>query len=147
MSAFVIREATPGDAEALVPLMDCFGYPADTDTIRARVLALRASDPTGRILVAESAGRLLGFMTLHLTPTLHRPTVVGRITALAVLPENRGSGAGRLLVEAAEEYFATLGLSRIEVTSGPMHAPAHSFYRHLAYEDQGVRFAKVLTKA
>jgi GNAT superfamily N-acetyltransferase len=147
MSAFVIREATPGDAEALVPVMACFGHPADPETIRARLLLLRAGDPTGRILVAESAGRLLGFMTLHLTPTLHRPTVVGRITALAVLPESRGSNAGRRLVEAAEEYFAGLGLSRVEVTSGPMHAPAHSFYRHLAYEDQGVRFAKVLTKA
>jgi GNAT superfamily N-acetyltransferase len=147
MSALVIRDATAGDAEALVPLMDCFGYPADADTVRARLLLLRAADPAGRILVAESAGRLLGFMTLHLTPTLHRPTVVGRITALAVLPESRGSGAGRELVEAAEKIFAGRGLSRIEVTSGPLHAPAHAFYRHLAYEDQGVRFAKVLKKA
>ena len=64
-----------------------------------------------------------------------------------MLPESRGSGVGRRLVKAAEEYFAGLGLSRVEVMSGPLHAPAHSFYRHLSYEDQGVRFAKVLTKA
>ena len=114
---------------------------------RCRHTMTCVGDPTGRILVAESAGRLLGFMTLHLTPTLHRPTVVGRITALAVLPESRGSGAGRRLVEVAEEYFAGLGLSRVEVMSGPLHAPAHSFYRHLSYEDQGVRFGRVLTKA
>jgi hypothetical protein len=32
----------------------------------------------------------------------------------------------------------------MEVTSGPSHQPAHAFYRHLGYDDQGVRFAKSL---
>jgi len=144
MRPITVRDAVPEDSADMAPVMASFGYPEDAEIIRARLVALRAADPTGRVLVAESEGRVVGFMTLHCTPTLHRPTSVGRISALAVLPHLRGSGAGRLLVEAAEEHFASQGLSRIEVTSGPGHAPAYSFYRHLGYEDQGVRFAKVL---
>ena len=47
-------------------------------------------------------------------------------------------------VAAAEQFFAGMALERIEVTSGPTHLTAHHFYRHLGYEDQGVRFAKPL---
>ncbi|MFI5309877.1 MAG: GNAT family N-acetyltransferase [Gemmatimonadales bacterium] len=145
MPDLIVRDALPDDAAALSPILAALNYPADEDTIRARMIALRANDPGGRILVAESRGRLLGFATLHCTPTLHRQTSVGRITGISVVEESRGTGAGRALVEAAEEHFRRLGLGRIEVTSGPLHQRAHSFYRHLAYEDQGVRFAKALT--
>lgn len=144
MSSITIRDATPDDAPALAPILAALDYPAPPETIRARLIALAGADPTGRLLVAESGTGLLGFASLHCTPTLHRPTAVGRITGLAVVPEARGTGAGRLLVEAAERYFVGLGLTRVEVTSGPLHRPAHDFYRHLGYEDQGMRFAKAL---
>ena len=49
------------------------------------------------------------------------------------------------VVHAAEAHFVERGLSRVEVTSGPLHAEAHAFYRHLGYEDQGIRFAKILS--
>jgi ribosomal protein S18 acetylase RimI-like enzyme len=69
---------------------------------------------------------------------------VGRITGLAVMAEGRRAGVGRRLVEEAERYFASLGLTRVEVTSGPAHERAHPFYRHLGYRDEGIRFAKSL---
>jgi ribosomal protein S18 acetylase RimI-like enzyme len=72
------------------------------------------------------------------------PTGPGRITAIAVLPDTRGTGAGRALVEAAEAHFVAKGIARLEVTSGENHAAAHPFYRHLGYTDQGIRFAKSL---
>jgi ribosomal protein S18 acetylase RimI-like enzyme len=73
---------------------------------------------------------------------LHRPTGVGRITGIAVRPPVKGTGIGRALVRAAEAHFREHGLGRLEVTSGPTHAPAYEFYRRLGYVDQGVRFAK-----
>ena len=39
---------------------------------------------------------------------------------------------------------AMLADGRIELTSGDNHAAAHSFYRHLGYADNGIRFAKPL---
>jgi GNAT superfamily N-acetyltransferase len=144
VSRVQVRDATVDDAAALVPLLDALGYPADPATIRARLPALGAVGTADRVLVAEADGALLGFAALHATPTLHRGAPVGRITGLAVLPDRHGVGVGRRLVEAAEAHFRACGAERMEVTSGPSHQPAHAFYRHLGYDDQGVRFAKSL---
>lgn len=144
MSEVRVREATVADAEALAPLLEVLGYPADPAVLRGRLASLRRDDPTGRVLVADLEGRVLGVATLHLTPVLHRPTPVGRITALAVLREAHGTGVGRRLVAEAERYFAEAGLGRVEVTSGRLHEDAYGFYRHLGYADHGVRFAKVI---
>jgi len=144
MTAPRIRDATLDDAPALAPLLGALGYPATTEAIRTRLESLLAVGPADRVLVADGAGVLLGFAALHATPTLHRGRPVGRITGLAVLPNRHGSGVGRLLVGAAEAHFRALGAERMEVTSGPTHLPAHDFYRHLGYADQGVRFAKSL---
>ena len=69
------------------------------------------------------------------------------ITAIAVLPGLQGSGVGRLLVAAAEAHFTALGLGRMEVTSGPTHERAWTFYRRLGYRDQGIRFGKPIGEA
>jgi ribosomal protein S18 acetylase RimI-like enzyme len=142
----VIRDGTVEDAEELASLLDTLGYPADPPTVRARLGALRAADPMGRLIVAVAGGQVIGFAMLHCTPVLHRPTPVGRITAVAVKPEAQGRGVGRELLRAAESYFESLGLLRIEVTSGPSHVAAHLFYRRHGYLDQGVRFAKALDR-
>ncbi len=139
-----VRPATAADAAGLVPLLAALGYPAEAEVLAARMTALQSADPSGLVLVVERRGALLGFATLHETPVLHRPTAVGRITAIAVAPTAQGSGAGRALVAAAEAYFRARGLGRLEVTSGLTHLPAHAFYRHLGYQDQGVRFSRTL---
>ena len=145
MSDLEIREAAEGDAEALAPLFSILGYETSPAVLRERLAGLRAADPGGHVLAAfGSDGRALGFLTLHHTPVLHRPTAVGRITALAVDPAAQGRGVGRRLVEAAERLCRDAGLARIEVTSGLSHTPAYDFYRHLGYADHGVRFARVL---
>ncbi len=141
-----IRDLAPDAGPALLPLLAELGYPADAGTATARLHALFSTDPSARIIGAyDASGLLLGFAALHETPVPHRPTPVARITALAVLKSAQGSGAGRALVAAAEAHFRERGLARLEVTSGPTHAAAHDFYRHLGYIDQGVRFAKELT--
>lgn len=144
MEGLELRPARPADAPGLAPLLAALGYPATADAITGRLAALAASDSGGLTLVAEAGGRLLGFATLHVTPVLHRPTAVGRITALAVHPEAREAGIGRRLVEAAEERFLAAGLGLIELTSGESRREAHEFYRHLGYAPHGVRLTKVL---
>lgn len=144
MRPIEIRTAAPEDAPGLVPLLATLGYPTPAPVIAERIRALRDIDPSGTILLAVREGQILGFATLHATPVLHRPTAVGRITGVAVTADAQGSGVGRLLVAAAERSFVDQGVSRMEITSGPTHLGAHDFYRHLGYEDQGVRFAKPL---
>jgi ribosomal protein S18 acetylase RimI-like enzyme len=143
----VIRDARADDAPAIAPLLETLGYASDPDLIRQRWATLLKTDPTARVLVGEVDGQVLGVAALHVTPVLHRPTPVGRVTALAVLPASQGTGVGRALIEAAERHFAATGLERIEITSGLSHRPAYDFYRHLGYEDHGLRFAKAISPA
>jgi GNAT superfamily N-acetyltransferase len=145
MRDIFVRDVVPGDAEALAPLLDALGYPTSPDTFRERLADLRRADRTGHVLGAfDPDGRALGFITLHSTPVLHRPTAVGRITALVVDPRAHRTGVGRRLVEEGERLCREAGLQRIEVTSGVSHVAAYDFYRHLGYEDHGLRFAKPL---
>jgi ribosomal protein S18 acetylase RimI-like enzyme len=144
MTDLRVRDAVPDDAPALAPLLTVLGYPTEPGVLRERLTGLLAEDRTARVLLAAVGDQVLGFITLHATPVLHRSTPVGRITALAVAPGHQGLGVGRRLVEAAEAHFASLGFRRIEVTSGTTHQRAYAFYRRLGYEDQGVRFARVL---
>ena len=94
-------------------------------------------------LVAEGEDSLLGTLTLHRMVVLHRPRPVGRITSLVVDPGARGRGLGRALVLAAEEASLREGCGLLEVTSHRRFSEAHDFYRHLAFEQTSLRFAKV----
>lgn len=74
-----------------------------------------AANPAG-IFVAESEGRILGYITT----TLDRDAGKGRIPNLAIVAEARGQGLGRQLIEHAIEYFRQEGMSfaMIETMAG-----------------------------
>jgi GNAT superfamily N-acetyltransferase len=105
---------------------------------------LEAMPPAESSLVADRNGHVLGVVTVHVTPVLHRPTPVGRVTALVVTEKARGQGIGRMLVEAAERLLAERGCHLVEVTSNQQLTDAHEFYRRLGYEATSLRFKKVL---
>lgn len=141
-STVVVRDAGPGDAAGLVALLDELGYPATDAEIRARLeRMLRAGES---VMLAERDGALIGFVTVHVTPVLHRPTPVGRMTALVVARRARGGGVGRALVAAAERRVAEAGCGLMEVTSNAKRAGAHAFYRRLGYEMTSHRFYRPL---
>ncbi len=56
------------------------------------------------------------------------------IWGLVVAASVRGSGAGRLLVEAAEQWALGRGLDIVGVRSNVIRRDAHAFYEHLGYE-------------
>jgi len=143
MSVFEIRTATVEDAPALAGLLDDLGFPAAEDVVAFR---LRALDQAGETtLVGTQGGVVLGLVTLHVTPALHRPTPVGRLTALVVKQDARGQGLGRALVAAAEHRLAGRGCGLIEVTSNRALSDAHAFYERLGYARTSHRFGKTLS--
>ncbi|WP_160122407.1 GNAT family N-acetyltransferase [Rhodovarius lipocyclicus] len=141
-----IRPVIPADGPALVPLLHQLGYawegPAVTQNL-ARLLAT-GDDP---VLVAERDGTPVGLVALHMMHTLHWSYRIARITALVVEENERGTGLGRLLIDAAEELAAAGGCEALELTSG-MHRPAaHAFYRRLGFQDQALRFYRQIEGA
>ena len=141
-SSIVVRLARPSDAAALSTLLAELGFPADQTTTEQRLAALERAGET--VLVAVVDDIPSGFASVHTTPVLHRPTALGRITALLVTSSMRGRGVGRALVEAAEEWSRQRGCALIEVTSNQRLTTAHAFYRHLGFEITSIRFAKLL---
>jgi len=139
---FGIRHARPDDSPALAALVTELGFPTPATAVSARLDAMLGASEG--VLVATRDGEPVGLLTFHVTPVLHRPTPVGRITALVVAEPVRGQGIGRALVEAAELLLARRGCGLAEVTSNRQLTDAHRFYERLGYEVTSLRFKKSL---
>ena len=137
----VIREARPGDADAIAKLLAELGYEAGAGDVRRRIAQLRkAGEPP---LVAER-GTVVACLSWHVTPVLHRPRPVGRLTMMVVAEEARGGGIGTSLLAAAEARLRERGCGLVEVTSNVKRLRAHDFYRRLGFERTSYRFVKSL---
>jgi ribosomal protein S18 acetylase RimI-like enzyme len=139
---FAIRPAHPADAPEVAGLLGELGFPAAVDVVERRLRALASQGEM--VLVGVRGSDVLGFVTVHVTPVLHRPTPVGRMTALVVANRARRNGLGRMLVAAAERHVASAGCALIEVTSRRTRPDAHRFYESLGYEQTSHRFGKTL---
>jgi ribosomal protein S18 acetylase RimI-like enzyme len=136
-----IREARPRDAEAIAALIVALGYEVTAAEVRTRLAALKK---TGEPALVAERGEIAGVLTTHVTPVLHRPRPVGRITMLAVAERLRGHGIGAALVAEAEKRLTAKGCGLVEVTSNAKRLRAHAFYERLGYERTSYRFAKTL---
>jgi ribosomal protein S18 acetylase RimI-like enzyme len=143
--SFEVREASLADANEVVRLLALLGHaqpPADANTRLAAFL-----DQGQHILVAAQASSapgspLVGAVTLHITPVMHRLGPIGRLTAVIVDESERGKGIGRALVSASEAFLFGRGCAMIEVTSNKKRTDAHAFYEGLGYTGTSFRFAK-----
>ncbi len=136
-----IRDARPADAEAIAALVRSLGYALTAADARRRLAALKRA---GDALIVAVTDRLVGAASLHVTPVLHRPKSVGRITMMVVDEESRGQGIGSLLVAEAESRLKARGCGLVEVTSNRKRLRAHHFYEGLGFERTSYRFAKDL---
>ena len=145
MEEISIKKAEVHHASQIAELLGQLGHPTEPETIREKIFALSTSK-ADYIWIAQSRARVVGLLAFHLSPLLHAPGNLGRITALVVDEEFRGKGIGRLLVETAEKWGWDRECSRIEVTSGDWRSRAHHFYQDLGYAIESKRFIKRKTR-
>jgi ribosomal protein S18 acetylase RimI-like enzyme len=83
-------------------------------------------------LVVEIGGEVVGFAVGQLTPNTG-----AELTAIHVLPEHRGTGAGKALLDAVVAAFGQWGVSdaRLHVVAGNERAQA--FYRRNGWHLRG----------
>jgi ribosomal protein S18 acetylase RimI-like enzyme len=149
----LVRKATPLDGEAVIRLRRVLraedggsvhgpNDPAPTLQEEIARIAAQEREPGQLVLVAEAAGRVVGW--LELTPgassrTSHRAWVV-----LAVAADWRRQGIGRALMEHLHAWGANHPtLEQVALRCAESNEPAISLYRSLGYVEEG-RFARGL---
>lgn len=130
----LIREGTVQDAPVLAQLLGDLDYPNRSEAIAERV-AKMAVNLDSRLLVAETEGQAVGFISLHFIPQIALAGEFCRISYLCVSDHARGSGIGQKLLDEAERLAAHRGCDRMEVHSHTRRVRAHTFYARAQYEE------------
>lgn len=139
-----VRAFTAADAEGMAPLMTDLGYPTTASEVIERISAMPAD--SHHTLVAELAGKVVGFIGLVTLPVYEHPHPIGWILALSVSSDHRRQGIGKSLVEAAEAFYRQRGIADLRVHSSLQRSEAHEFYQSLGYDRTGYRFRKSIAE-
>jgi len=141
-----IRRALPDDSRAVTPLLGELGYPTSAEAVAARFARLADSenDPAWIALDPNDEEVLLGFAAGHLFWPYELDAPVAELTALVVPERRRGTGSGRALVAAFEEWAIAAGSCRATVASSFRRTGAHAFYERLGYGERSKKFEKPL---
>lgn len=125
-----VRSATSADADVIARLVSQLGYPVSADDMPARLERI-ANDRRAVVLLAERDDVVVGLATAHILSVLNRSRDVAWLTSLVVDEHQRGTGAGRVLVEAVEQFARQEGCERLSVTTHEHMTGAQAFYVHL----------------
>jgi GNAT superfamily N-acetyltransferase len=140
-----IRRVLPDDARAVVPLLGELGYPTSAEAVATRFerLARSENDPAWVAVDPRDDGPV-GFAAGHLFWLYELDKPVAELTALVVAERSRGTGSGRALVAAFEEWATAAGCHRVTVASSFHRTGAHAFYERLGYGQRSKKFEKLL---
>jgi GNAT superfamily N-acetyltransferase len=128
-----IRHARSTDVEALAALIN-IAFRVELPFIegdRINPGGVRAYMKKGKFLVAEDSAGLGGCVYVELRS--HR----GYLGLLGVEPRSQGTGLGRRLMDAAEEFFRDAHCVAIDLRIVSARTPLPGFYRHLGYVETG----------
>ena len=126
--------------EALLPLIGAYQHfyeveDVDTDRNRSFFRRFLAPSEDGELLAArDEGGQILGYACLywHFSSTAAVETVL--MNDLFVIPETRGRGVGRALIEASRTVARTRGAAWLEWATAPDNHTAQRLYDSLPTE-------------
>ncbi|ODP31749.1 GNAT family N-acetyltransferase [Pandoraea sp. ISTKB] len=136
------RLATLDDAPRIVALLAQLGYETPLDIVRRNITLSTADGDDAAFVALDESENIVGCMGLHALTMFHRAGRLGRITALVVEENVRGSGVGHALMAAAHAWFNQRGCEKFEVTSSDHRVAAHRFYARHGYARDGQRLAR-----
>lgn len=137
----IVRHATSDDAEALARLIATVAEegliasepPVDIDDRARRFRESIEADGSGAFWVLDDGGRVVGNADVH-------EQVPGVLyLGMAILPEARGRGGGRALMEAILEHARSCGAHKLELEVWVDNARAIALYASAGFEVEGLR--------
>ncbi|MFC8732340.1 GNAT family N-acetyltransferase [Luteimicrobium sp. NPDC057192] len=126
----VVRAARGRDIDAVWPLVADFAVTATpTRAGFERGFGAAVARPDLRVLVAEEGGVVVGYLLAQLEATFFADGPVAWVQEVMVAEDRRGSGTGRALVRAAEDWARDAGATSVSLAS----RRAGGFYEALGY--------------
>jgi ribosomal protein S18 acetylase RimI-like enzyme len=136
-----IRSAGAGDAETIGQLLHDFNVEFDERTpgpgaIAERVRQLLAVEEIAVLLTATEAH---GLVVLRFRPALYGDALDCYVEELYVVPQRRGQGLGRALMEAAIALARRKGAAHMDLGTGEDDTAARALYESLGFNNRGGR--------
>lgn len=128
----ILRNAMVSDARALAKLnREEMGYDFPVEETGKKLQA-SLENPEKKILVAETQGRVVGYVHLESYDVLYAPHMKN-VMGIAVAGEFRRQGVGKALLTAGETWARETGAVAVRLVSGDARKGAHAFYQSLGY--------------
>jgi GNAT superfamily N-acetyltransferase len=130
MNKVNIRRAVIDDAAAVAKLSETLGYPVTTEEIGQRLERLLKRDD--QVVFVAETDEIAGWTHAAEQEILELDRFC-EIWGLVVGEKYRRSGIGRQLIEAAEQWARSRGLTRVMLRSNIVRAESHPFYERIGY--------------
>ena len=137
-SEHAVRRAEAADAEGVAKLLHDFNSEFDEPTPGPRALAERV-----RLLLAGGETAVLlggagpdGVAVLRFRPSIFTEALESYLAELYVVPDRRGQGLGRALMEAAMELARAEGADHMDLGTGEDDVVARALYELLGFSNR-----------
>jgi ribosomal protein S18 acetylase RimI-like enzyme len=133
-----IRLASAADALAFGTLLHAFNVEFGEPTPAADVIAERAAPliQSGEVTVLFAGERPDGFAELRFRPSLYTGVLDAYLEELYVVPERRGRGLGRALLEAAIKHARKRGAAHIDLGTSEDDVAARALYESAGFTNR-----------
>ena len=139
MTERAVRRAGVADSEAIGRLLHDFNseydYPTPgSEAVAERVEELLAADQIKVLLVGDGPH---GLALLRFRPSLWKRALDCYLEELYVVPDRRGQGLGRALMEAAIDLARREGATYMDLGTAETDVAARALYESLGFSNRG----------
>jgi ribosomal protein S18 acetylase RimI-like enzyme len=133
-----VRLASAADALAFGRLLHAFNVEFGETTPDAETIAERAARliARGEVTVLFAGEGPDGFAELRFRPSLYTGALDAYLEELYVVPQRRGHGLGRALLEAAMDHARQRGAARIDLNTSMDDVAARALYESAGFTNR-----------
>lgn len=140
----MIRPAAKNDVKEMTEIISTsLGYPCSEELVEEKLNGVDRDREEVFVSVVDE--KVNGFIHVEKYDTLYFETLCN-VLGLAVANSAKRQGIGSALIQAAEDWARSKGISAMRLNSGGKRSEAHTFYKNLGYDDvkEQLRFMKKL---
>lgn len=136
----IVRPADSKDAGRIAALCGQLGYPVSQEVARQRIERIRRHEDNALYVAETPDGRVIGWVHVYAYQLLEAE-LMAQLGGLVVDEEYRRGGAGRLLMQHAEQWAKEKGCWAVHLRSNILRKEAHGFYEKIGYTNIKTQFA------